>query len=664
MKALVLFLWHLSQCLLTARADDPFHPPPPPFNEAHENGSVGYYPHYEYVTLPKVRSPKTNWLQYDERCDDGLQYFIAPRGYSDPRPGPMILDRRGELVWAHHFENKFGGQAYDLMVQKYDGEDYLTFWLGDDRVRGHGSGAYYMLNSHYEIVHKVDGANGLSADLHEFLITPQGTALLTIYQIIPGNVSMFREFDPEKTAADREPNWIWDCAFQEVNIATGELVFQWRASEHYNVTDTYRQIGPGGNRQDPFDWFHINSMSKDELGNFLISARYTHTLTYIDGKTQEIIWQLGGKQNDFMDLSGGNATNFAWQHDARFVPLDTFPNMYTPPVEKPGYTTKLVTVFDNAAEDRNYNYGLPLSRGLLLEVTYPTPGSRKAKRPGKGVHQNTIGDIPNEERQPLKMESLNRTDPDYTVRVIKSYENPNHVRSSSQGSMQVLPQGSDGDPRILVGYGLNAVFTEFDANGTTLCDTHFAARMSWERGDMQSYRAYKFEWHGFPQTPPSADITDDDAEVYVSWNGATEVASWVLQCAEAKDTYNEQAWSDITEVPKITFETVIPYPKTIGEARYLRVIALDSAGRRLEYGTTPIMDRGIMASYFPSIHAQLPPPVARLTPAKIFMIIVCNLSLLCLLYEIYRRYLVWSHGRGGGPLRWRGGAMYKLIGEA
>lgn len=662
MKVLLLFLWHLSQCLLIARADDL--PPPPLFDVKAENGSLGYYPTRQYATAPDVRSPQTNWLQWNERCDDGLQYFITPRGYSEPRPGPMILDRTGELVWAHHFENKFGGQAYDFMVQKYRGQDYLTFWLGDDRIRGHGSGAYYMLNASYDIVHKVDGANNLSADLHEFLITPQGTALMTIYQIVPGDTSMFRKFDPEKTAADREPNWIWDCAFQEVDIATGELVFEWRASEHYNVTETYRNIGPGGNRQDPFDWFHINSMAKDELGNFLISARYTHTITYIDGKTKEILWQLGGKQNDFMDLSGGNATNFAWQHDARFVPLDTFPNMYTPPVKKPGFTTKLVTVFDNAAEDRNYNYGLPLSRGLLLEVTYPTPGISRPNRPGLGHIAYTIKGLKDGEKESLKMEAINRTDPNYTVRLIKSYENPNHVRSSSQGSMQILPQGHGRDPKVLVGYGLNAVFTEFEADGTVLCDTHFAARKSWERGDMQSYRAYKFDWHGMPETAPSADITDDDSEVYVSWNGATEVASWVLQCAEAKDRGDERAWSDVTEVRKTKFETVIPYPKTLGGARYLRVIALDRAGRRLDYGTSAILDRGIVATYLPAVHAQLPPPVARLTPAKVFMIIVCNVSLLFLLYECYRRYLMWQHSRGAGPVRWRGGAVYKLIGDA
>jgi hypothetical protein len=58
----------------------------------------------------------------------------------------MILDWRGDLIWSKHFNNEWGGQAYDLMVQHYQGQDYLTFWTGDDQIRGHGSGAYMMVS--------------------------------------------------------------------------------------------------------------------------------------------------------------------------------------------------------------------------------------------------------------------------------------------------------------------------------------------------------------------------------------------------------------------------------------------------------------------------------------------------------------------------------------
>ena len=122
--------------------------PPAAFNEDVDNGSLGYYPGHTYVTAEGVKAPDTQFVQWTPECDDdGLSYFITPRGHSIPRPGPVILDRRGELIWMKHFENTWGGEAYNFLVQQYKGEDYLTFWLGDDRIRGHGSGFYYLVSN-------------------------------------------------------------------------------------------------------------------------------------------------------------------------------------------------------------------------------------------------------------------------------------------------------------------------------------------------------------------------------------------------------------------------------------------------------------------------------------------------------------------------------------
>ncbi|TKA54730.1 hypothetical protein B0A55_13520 [Friedmanniomyces simplex] len=672
MNTPLLLLWHLATCLPTTLAHDSdtaytsSPTAPPPYNAAYDNGTFSYYPVRSYATAEDLHSPQTNFLQWDARCDDGLYYFVTPRGWGIPDPGPMILDSYGELVWAKHFDNKFGGQAYDFMVQTYQGQEYLTFWLGDDRVRGHGSGFYYMLNSSYDIVHRVGAANGSSADLHEFLITPQGTALLTMYQITPRDVTDFRQFDPANPE-DHNPNFIWECLFQEVDVATGELVFEWRASDHVDLHDTYHGIGPGGTEHDPFDWFHINSVDKDELGNFLISARYTHSITYIDGKTGDIIWTLGGRSNAFMDLSDGFGLNFAWQHDARFVPLDTFPNMYRAPPERAGYTTRLVTLFDNAAEDQHYEYGLTYSRGLLLELTYPTT-LNTAPAAARSEHRKRQDDS-EPDLNAAKIAAINGTNPDYTVRLVKSYENPNLVRSSSQGSMQILPQdgGGGSDPKVLLGYGLNALWTEFAADGSPLCDAHYGAATSWERGDIQSYRVYKFAWRGAPQSPPSVDISDDDVEVYVSWNGATEVTDWVLQCSESADDgegrEGEQAWADVVRVKKQGFETLILLPEDIGESRYLRVIALGATGRRLDAGVSETIDRGLMSTFYPLRVAAS--SVRQITPFRVFMVVVSMLSGGLILYEGYRRYLSWRSGRGGGsPLRWRQGKAYRLLGEA
>lgn len=511
-------------------------------------------------------------------------------------------------------------------------------------------------------MHKVTAAGGEHADLHEFLITDDDTALMTIYEVISGDVTAFRSFDPLEIP-ENEQNYVWDCAFQEVDIRTGDLLFEWRAWEHVSIHETFRDIGIGGHLNDPWDWFHINSIAKDELGNYLISARYPHSLMYIDGRTSETIWQLGGKENDFADLSGGEALNFAWQHDARFEPVTTFPSFYTPPPEREGYITKLITVFDNAAEDQHYKYGVTNTRGLVLEVTFPVPGTEKAlsrtrSKPKSKAEIKAWPEPPEDEFEifdynGLKVEHINGTDPSWTVRLIKSYDNPAYFRASSQGSMQTIPQ-EYGDPRVLLGYGLNAVFAEFDPNGTVLCDVRYGAKTSWERGDIQSYRAYKMAWTGRPEWPPNIEISDDDAEVYVSWNGATDVVEWALQASDTKSD-DDGAWSDVKIVPRTGFETTIEVrPDEIGDARLIRVMALAKNRRRLDYGVSEILDRGVVAAYFPTINKQLPPDVAHMPRTKFFLIVVMNVSALIVVYEVIRRVLVWRSGRhGGGALRWR-----------
>lgn len=115
------------------------------YDQAINNGTLGYYPTWTFMTESELTAPRTNWLRWDPKCDDGMYYFLTPRGHSLPEPGPMILDSRGDLVWSKHFANEWGGQAYDLMVQHYQGKEHLTFWTGDDQIRGHGSGSYTMV---------------------------------------------------------------------------------------------------------------------------------------------------------------------------------------------------------------------------------------------------------------------------------------------------------------------------------------------------------------------------------------------------------------------------------------------------------------------------------------------------------------------------------------
>ena len=106
---------------------------------AYDEGKFGEWPTETYRSSPIV-GPALNYLQYSDECKDGLYTFIAPRGNKVANPGPMILDQDGHLVWTKRY-----GQSYNLNVYTFKGQDYRTFWMGNDGVGGHGEGAYYMV---------------------------------------------------------------------------------------------------------------------------------------------------------------------------------------------------------------------------------------------------------------------------------------------------------------------------------------------------------------------------------------------------------------------------------------------------------------------------------------------------------------------------------------
>jgi hypothetical protein len=101
-------------------------------------GIYGFGPSQGYVSYGE-RSPVVEISPPEANCDSRYT-FLAPRGDSVAHPGPVILDSRGELVWMKHN----WGTTQDFKVQRYRGEEYLTFWQGDEE-NGHGRGSWYMV---------------------------------------------------------------------------------------------------------------------------------------------------------------------------------------------------------------------------------------------------------------------------------------------------------------------------------------------------------------------------------------------------------------------------------------------------------------------------------------------------------------------------------------
>ncbi|MDQ6607280.1 MAG: arylsulfotransferase family protein [Actinomycetota bacterium] len=225
--------------------------------------------------------------------------FLAPQA-GPVQNGPMILDSRGGLVW---FKSVPKGEiATDFRVQRYRGRPVLTWWQGRSGA-GVGVGEDVIDDVHYHQIAVVRAGNGLSADLHEFDLTPRGTALITAYNPV------FADATAEHGAAHQV---VLDSVVQEIDVKTGLVLFQWDSLDHVPLNDGY--TSPPQRLNFPFDYFHINSVDRDDDGNLLISARNTWAAYKVSSATGQVTWALGGKHSSF---AMGPGSGFAFQHDVR-----------------------------------------------------------------------------------------------------------------------------------------------------------------------------------------------------------------------------------------------------------------------------------------------------------------------------------------------------------
>jgi hypothetical protein len=236
--------------------------------------------------------------------------FVAPQ-IGPLQQGPEIIAPNGSLIWFNPVPTDVA--VTDFRVQSYGGQPALTWWQGNESA-GVGTGQDIIMNSSYQVVKTISAGNGLSADLHEFDLTPQGTALITAaYPVIVNAASI--------SGSTQEV--VLDSVAQEIDVATGLVLFQWDSLDHVPLSDGYTplpnlpkkgKVAVANGIWDPYDYFHINSIGVDRDGNLIISGRNTWAVYAIDHRTGATVWTLGGKRSSF---KLGSGVAFAFQHDVR-----------------------------------------------------------------------------------------------------------------------------------------------------------------------------------------------------------------------------------------------------------------------------------------------------------------------------------------------------------
>jgi hypothetical protein len=349
--------------------------------------------------------------------------FITPSGLGSTTyaSGPEILSPSGNVIW---FDPAPAGlTTADFRTQTYDGRSVLTFWQGTG-FGGLSTGTDYIYNNHYEKIATINAGNGLSADGHEFLITPWNTALIVAYKQSTADLTSIG--GPSNQA-------VIDGYVQEINIRTGKVIFEWNSAEHVPYSQSEQALPSSASS--PWDWFHINAVKVDRNGDLLIDARNTWTTYEVDPHSGKILWQLGGKASSFTLQAGpGQSLNdagdiFAWQHDPE--PLGD--NEYS--------------FFDNEA-------GGIANTGT--NVTSEFPVSRVVK---------------------VKLNFLN-----HTATLVQSYNQPESLEASSQGDGQPLPGGG-----AFIGWGSLPYVSEFDASGNLVFNAQFPTGWNTYRAYLQRW---------------------------------------------------------------------------------------------------------------------------------------------------------------------------------
>jgi outer membrane protein assembly factor BamB len=265
-----------------------------------------------FRSRPDLDPPRVHVIAAPDMTAPGLVFVANTNG--ERQPGPMVIDDDGELIW---FTPRPGMTVMNFNAHTLNGKPVLGWWEGV-LSGSHGTGEFVLVGPDYRRVGSVAAGHGLNTDFHEFSLTTRGTALLIAYL---------------------DDGQLLDSAVQEIDVATGNVLLDWRASDHIALDESYVTPTTGA-----FDFAHLNAAAVDDDGQLLISSRHTWTVYKVDRSTGDVLWRLGGKRSDFAIPDGGA---FAWQHHAR------------------RHSDGTLTVFDNGAGVAQTE---PYSRGLQLSL--------------------------------------------------------------------------------------------------------------------------------------------------------------------------------------------------------------------------------------------------------------------------------------------------------
>jgi hypothetical protein len=241
-----------------------------------------------------------------------LFFSNFPFGPIPNNPHLMISDNTGETYFAMNVH----APALDFKKQP---NGNLTFFNSVFQK-------FYEMTPENFIVDSFYCGNGYSTDVHELILLENRNALLMSYDT--------QRVDMSQIVQGGHPNaLVVGLIIQEIDD-DNNVVFQWRSWDHIPITDGLHE----NLLAEHIDYIHGNAIERDFDGHLMISSRHLDEITKINRNTGEMIWRLGGLQNQFTFINDPY-NGFHYQHDIRRlangnITLFDNGNFHTPPFSR------------------------------------------------------------------------------------------------------------------------------------------------------------------------------------------------------------------------------------------------------------------------------------------------------------------------------------------
>lgn len=230
-----------------------------------------------FVTTPDISAAK--WI-IDVYEPDALQqdyyWFLAPYAKLEQTDfwtwnGPQIYDMHGTLIYSGASMIDYNN-AFDFRVSRVDGQDMLSF---STLVKAPDNG--YIFDNTYTLYESVDmQGNKSKYNMHDLNLINNGKSAL---------VMLITDYDPTHLSVDGfdGPCQIGWQGFKEVDVKTGEVLFEWHSRDYITVEETnyipmMTQDTWEAKCATNWDITHFNSIDKFPDGDYLLSGRHTDTL--------------------------------------------------------------------------------------------------------------------------------------------------------------------------------------------------------------------------------------------------------------------------------------------------------------------------------------------------------------------------------------------------